>query len=82
MSEFRVLTTKEQAKITGLLNTANEALVAANAIVAGEVAAKPRKAHKPRAPKAAAPKAAPAEAAAPKRRGRPPSKPQEAPIEI
>lgn len=66
MTQFRVLTAREQASITKLLEKANAALLGINSLLAGEV----KKTRKPRKAKVAKAKAAPAEQ--PKRRGRPP----------
>lgn len=72
MSEYHVLTTKQQAALADKLTKANAILAEVHAAITGSapVAKKPRKV---RAPKAA-------EEAAPKRRGRPPkaAAPQEA----
>ena len=69
---YRVLTVKEQSIIAGLLAKANEALVEANALIAGEAAQPTEKpARKPRTPKVAAVAQAPEEVVLPKKRGRP-----------
>jgi len=71
MTQFRVLTAREQASVTKALEKANNALLLVNAIIAGEV--KVRKTRKTRKPRKAKEVAAPAPAG--KRKPGRPAKP-------
>lgn len=77
MTQFRVLTAREQASITKLLEKANSALLGINSLLAGEVV-KTRKVRKAKVAKA---KDAPA-AEPTKRRGRPPKAAAATPEEV
>lgn len=72
MSDYRVLTAKQQADLAAKLTRANALLAECHAAIVGD---QPQVVRRPRKPRAAKPAT---EAPAPKRRGRPPKAAQPA----
>jgi hypothetical protein len=79
MSEYHVLTTKQQAILADKLTKANALMAEVHAAILGNVPqVVPKKPRKARTPKAAEPTTPPAV----KRRGRPPKQPEEVSVEV